>query len=416
MHRGGADIRYVQEMLGHARMETTQIYTHVHIDALREVHARSHPHGRLDETHDLYGLLIEPSSPGLQDFPSRDGQEPLQAQANMAAAAPPPVAPAAPSAAPDGTRPESPPDEDPPVGGAPFTSPNPPPKCSPPAGTHAVPDFPTRPISPESPGFGPRVAYYGYRWYDPLTGRWPSRDPIEEDGGVNLYNFLSNQGVKKIDFLGLAGGKPDSWKRTITKAWDWVLGDTDLTTNYGSESAEVQELIGSNTVEKLRKFFLEKNALRDCSAWLGVTNYAEDFKPWDDNFWSDIDNGTVHFIGSFSAKISVLESSQFASTTTFRPGGSLETQFWTVYTKFEISNSTTVASALRFLDFGSEMIIDDTWNINDPDRHQYIPGQRDADAHSYRSPGATWNQMYSWHESFACKKCEILHDSTLRSY
>ncbi len=31
-------------MPGHARMETTQIHTHVHIDALRDVHARCHPH------------------------------------------------------------------------------------------------------------------------------------------------------------------------------------------------------------------------------------------------------------------------------------------------------------------------------------------------------------------------------------
>ena len=45
MHRGGADIRYVQEMLGHERIETTQIYTHVHIDALRAIHAHCHPHG-----------------------------------------------------------------------------------------------------------------------------------------------------------------------------------------------------------------------------------------------------------------------------------------------------------------------------------------------------------------------------------
>ena len=52
MHLGGADIRFVQEMLGHARLETTQIYTHVNIKALAEVHARSHPHGRIQETEE----------------------------------------------------------------------------------------------------------------------------------------------------------------------------------------------------------------------------------------------------------------------------------------------------------------------------------------------------------------------------
>jgi RHS repeat-associated protein len=44
--------------------------------------------------------------------------------------------------------------------------------------------------------------YYGYRWYDPLTGRWPSRDPIEEKGGVNLYGFVGNDGICKWDRLG----------------------------------------------------------------------------------------------------------------------------------------------------------------------------------------------------------------------
>jgi RHS repeat-associated protein len=44
--------------------------------------------------------------------------------------------------------------------------------------------------------------YYGYRWYDPLTGRWPSRDSIEEEGGVNLYGFASNDAVDHIDLLG----------------------------------------------------------------------------------------------------------------------------------------------------------------------------------------------------------------------
>jgi len=49
-----------------------------------------------------------------------------------------------------------------------------------------------------------QVACYGYRYYDPLTGRWPSRDPIEEEGGLNLYGFVGNDGINKTDNLGLA--------------------------------------------------------------------------------------------------------------------------------------------------------------------------------------------------------------------
>lgn len=43
MLEGGADIRYVQELLGHAKLDTTAIYTHVSITALKAVHARCHP-------------------------------------------------------------------------------------------------------------------------------------------------------------------------------------------------------------------------------------------------------------------------------------------------------------------------------------------------------------------------------------
>ena len=43
MLEGGADIRYVAEMLGHSRLETTQRYTRVSIERLRTVHASCHP-------------------------------------------------------------------------------------------------------------------------------------------------------------------------------------------------------------------------------------------------------------------------------------------------------------------------------------------------------------------------------------
>jgi len=46
MHDGGADIRDIQELLGHAQLSTTQIYTRVSIRRLKLVHSRTHPASR----------------------------------------------------------------------------------------------------------------------------------------------------------------------------------------------------------------------------------------------------------------------------------------------------------------------------------------------------------------------------------
>jgi integrase/recombinase XerD len=48
MLEGGADVRYIQAMLGHARLDTTQIYTHVSIRMLKQIHSSTHPAARLD--------------------------------------------------------------------------------------------------------------------------------------------------------------------------------------------------------------------------------------------------------------------------------------------------------------------------------------------------------------------------------
>ena len=47
MLENGADIRYIQAMLGHADIGTTQVYTHVSIDKLRAIHAATHPGAKL---------------------------------------------------------------------------------------------------------------------------------------------------------------------------------------------------------------------------------------------------------------------------------------------------------------------------------------------------------------------------------
>ena len=57
------------------------------------------------------------------------------------------------------------------------------------------------------------VSIYGYRWYDPLTGRWPSRDTMDEyfnqhgivDGGMaaGLYRFVNNTAIHAVDPYGL---------------------------------------------------------------------------------------------------------------------------------------------------------------------------------------------------------------------
>lgn len=52
----------------------------------------------------------------------------------------------------------------------------------------------------------------GYRYYNPQLGRWLSRDPIGERGGINLYHFLCNNPQNDVDPLG-----EDGWKEWIVK-------------------------------------------------------------------------------------------------------------------------------------------------------------------------------------------------------
>jgi integrase/recombinase XerD len=47
MLEGGADIRFIQAMLGHVKLTTTEIYSHMSIKKLKEIHTMTHPAARL---------------------------------------------------------------------------------------------------------------------------------------------------------------------------------------------------------------------------------------------------------------------------------------------------------------------------------------------------------------------------------
>jgi len=61
MLEGGADIRFIQQMLGHAEISTTQIYTQVSIKKLKEIHTATHPAKMTRET--AYRTTVDDDAP-----------------------------------------------------------------------------------------------------------------------------------------------------------------------------------------------------------------------------------------------------------------------------------------------------------------------------------------------------------------
>lgn len=59
MLENGADVRFIQEMLGHASLDTTQRYTHVSISKLKEIHVATHPGAKLQKVGQSLRPMLE---------------------------------------------------------------------------------------------------------------------------------------------------------------------------------------------------------------------------------------------------------------------------------------------------------------------------------------------------------------------
>ena len=70
--------------------------------------------------------------------------------------------------------------------------------------------------------------YYGHRYLDNVLGKWLNRDPVEENGGTNLYAFVTNNSIIYIDPLGLTKDTAGSFSLYVGLGGG---GSADLQTN-----------------------------------------------------------------------------------------------------------------------------------------------------------------------------------------
>jgi integrase/recombinase XerD len=76
MLENGADIRYIQAMLGHVELSTTEIYTQVSIKKLKEIHTATHPaKARRSKTLTLDDPESRPTVEDVLDVLDAEGEE-----------------------------------------------------------------------------------------------------------------------------------------------------------------------------------------------------------------------------------------------------------------------------------------------------------------------------------------------------
>ncbi|MBO7298366.1 MAG: RHS repeat protein, partial [Kiritimatiellae bacterium] len=100
---------------------------------------------------------------------------------------------------------------------------------------------------------------YQFRKYDPALGRWLSRDPIEEAGGLNLYAFCENNGIVYYDVLGYNC----SIIGNIRELTNWELKEVILHKQCGMSG-------GNILVEAISLVWVRKAEIECCCRFLGV--------------------------------------------------------------------------------------------------------------------------------------------------
>ncbi|MGJ8639320.1 MAG: RHS repeat-associated core domain-containing protein [Opitutaceae bacterium] len=95
------------------------------------------------------------------------------------------------------------------------------------------------------------LLYYGFRYYDASTGRWLSKDPIGERGGLNLYGMVGNDLLNQWDYLGLKSVKVSydmaddgvgPFRAEEVDNWEQLLAEVKKTLEDEGEGCCLEEL------------------------------------------------------------------------------------------------------------------------------------------------------------------------------
>ena len=128
------------------------------------------------------------------------------------------------------------------------------------------------------------LVYYNYRYYSPIIGKWLSRDPIGEAGGLNLYTFLDNSSINRWDNWGLCDCNTwTEWSNAVGGAFmdglsDGAAGVADALT--GGLSAKFRDAYGINDINDDTNYYTGyysgNFALESISAAMGTAagNYV----------------------------------------------------------------------------------------------------------------------------------------------
>ena len=193
--------------------------------------------------------------------------------------------------------------------------------------------------------------FYGFRYYDPVTGRWPNRDPAEEQGGLNLYGFVGNDGINRWDYLGLSqalswslfahwlggSGTPVklSWsdfdnmgsaKSTMKNLWVYTNLSTlkNLCKNAPDGRSHVSGPVGSKAT-----FAFQNNATPFISAW------SADAVNHDSGITIDHDCEKKECSLEFGLDLEAYDDADFNPGDSFGPGGLIQDD-WLIWVRDDV--------------------------------------------------------------------------------